>query len=55
VRHLASFTPLHQLESLQGAGHLPMQQCPADLARLIETWLQAEVHTSGSFPAAITG
>ncbi len=45
VRHLASFTPLHRLETLEGAGHLPMRQCPADLAGLIETWLQQEIPT----------
>jgi len=50
VRHLASFTPLHRLETLEGAGHLPMRQCPAELARLIETWLQEEVSTAGTSP-----
>jgi len=48
VRHLASFTPLHRLETLEGAGHLPMRQCPADLARLILIWLQEEVQGGAS-------
>ncbi|MFZ0408052.1 MAG: alpha/beta hydrolase [Cyanobium sp.] len=51
VRHLAGFSPRHRLETLEGAGHLPMRQCPADLARLIETWLQQEVH-AGDLPGA---
>jgi 2-succinyl-6-hydroxy-2,4-cyclohexadiene-1-carboxylate synthase len=46
VRHLAGFTPLHRLETLEGAGHLPMRQRPGELARLIETWLQDEVNIS---------
>jgi 2-succinyl-6-hydroxy-2,4-cyclohexadiene-1-carboxylate synthase len=39
VRHLAGYSPLHQLELLDGAGHLPMRQQPAQLARVIERWL----------------
>jgi pimeloyl-ACP methyl ester carboxylesterase len=39
VRHLAGYSSLHQLELLDGAGHLPMRQQPAQLARLIERWL----------------
>ncbi len=52
VRHLASFAPLHRLEMLEGAGHLPMQQCPQDLAQLIEAWLQEQVPFNGAFPCA---
>ena len=48
VRHLASFTPLHRLHLLEGAGHLPMQQCPQELAQVIEAWLQEEVPLSGT-------
>ena len=46
VRHLAGYSPLHQLELLDGAGHLPMRQQPAQLARLIERWLaeRPELH-----------
>jgi len=47
VRHLASFTPLHRLAMLQGAGHLPMRQLPQELAQLIEAWLEQELIPSG--------
>jgi pimeloyl-ACP methyl ester carboxylesterase len=39
VRHLAGYSPLHQLELLEGAGHLPMRQMPGKLAALIEDWI----------------
>ena len=55
VRHLASFTPRHQLALLEGAGHLPMQQQPRDLAQLIETWLQAEVAAQRMLPGRDSG
>lgn len=42
VRHLAGYSPLHQVELLEGAGHLPMRQRPFELARLIEGWLEEE-------------
>jgi len=43
VRHLAAYSPLHQLELLEGAGHLPMRQMPERLAALITTWLEQEL------------
>ncbi len=49
VRHLAGYSQGHQLELLEGVGHLPMRQCPAELAKLIEGWLEA------SLPAATGG
>jgi len=39
VRHLAGYSPLHQLALLKGSGHLPMRQRPAELAALIEDWI----------------
>ena len=42
LRHLAAFSPLHRLEVLEGAGHLPMRQMPARLAVLLRGWLQEE-------------
>ncbi len=43
VRHLAGYAAAHQLEVLDGVGHLPMVQRPGELAALIEAWLEAEV------------
>lgn len=40
VRHMAAYTPLHRLELLEGAGHLPMRQMPATLAAVITAWLE---------------
>jgi len=42
VRHLAAYSPQHRLEVMEGAGHLPMRQRPAALARMIEAWLEEE-------------
>ena len=42
VRHLAAYSPLHQVELLEGAGHLPMRQMPARLASRILSWLEDE-------------
>lgn len=42
VRHLAGYSPLHQLELLADAGHLPMHQMPDRLAAVIEGWLESE-------------
>ena len=39
VRHLAGYSPDHQLVVLEGAGHLPMRQMPEHLAGLIDAWL----------------
>jgi pimeloyl-ACP methyl ester carboxylesterase len=50
VRHLAGYTPLHRLELLEGVGHLPMRQCPAQLAELIEDWLLEEICGPRSAP-----
>ncbi len=47
VRHLAGYTPAHRLELLEGAGHLPMRQCPEQLAGLIERWLEEEILAAG--------
>ena len=43
VRHLAGYTPLHQIEMIEGAGHLPMCQMPRQLAATINRWLEEEV------------
>jgi len=43
VRHLAGYAAAHQLEVLKGAGHLPMCQCPSEVAALIQGWLDQEV------------
>ncbi len=48
VRHLAGYAAAHQLEVLDGAGHLPMCQRPQDVAALIETWLDQEVQNVAS-------
>ena len=40
VRHLAGYATDHQLAVLEGAGHLPMQQRPQELAAVIDRWLQ---------------
>jgi pimeloyl-ACP methyl ester carboxylesterase len=53
VRHLAGYTPLHRLEVLEGAGHLPMWRNPRDLAALIEAWMEEEV--SGSLSSGGVG
>ena len=39
-RHLAGFAPDHQLELIEGAGHLPMRENPAALQHVLEPWLQ---------------
>lgn len=41
VRHLAGYAPLHSVELLEGLGHLPMRQDPAQLASVIERWLES--------------
>lgn len=43
VRHLAGYTPMHRLEVLEGAGHLPMWRNAGPLAELIEDWLEEEM------------
>ena len=43
VRHLAGYSPGHQLSILDGLGHLPMRQKPRELAALIDTWLEDEL------------
>jgi 2-succinyl-6-hydroxy-2,4-cyclohexadiene-1-carboxylate synthase len=43
VRHLASYADAHELEVLDGVGHLPMCQRPRDVAALIQAWLEREV------------
>jgi pimeloyl-ACP methyl ester carboxylesterase len=43
VRHLAGYSPLHRLEVLERAGHLPMCQMPAGVAALVEDWLLEEI------------
>lgn len=40
VRHLAGYAADHQLEVMEGAGHLPMVQQPAELAALMASWLE---------------
>ncbi|MGB7564759.1 MAG: alpha/beta hydrolase, partial [Prochlorococcaceae cyanobacterium] len=39
-RHLAGYAPRHSVELLEGLGHLPMRQDPAQLATVIERWLE---------------
>jgi pimeloyl-ACP methyl ester carboxylesterase len=46
VRHLAGYSPGHQLSILEGLGHLPMRQKPRELAALIDTWLEDDLHLS---------
>jgi len=43
VRHLAGYAADHQLEILDGAGHLPMVQQPRELAALIQAWLEHDL------------
>ena len=40
VRHLAGYAPHHQVSELEGAGHLPMLQMPAQLAAILRAWLE---------------
>ena len=40
VRHLAGYAPDHEVEVLEGAGHLPMRDQPGPLQQLLEPWLQ---------------
>jgi pimeloyl-ACP methyl ester carboxylesterase len=42
VRHLAGYSPDHQVELLEGEGHLPMRTAPERLAQLISAWLNAQ-------------
>ncbi|MFM9088441.1 MAG: alpha/beta fold hydrolase, partial [Cyanobium sp.] len=39
VRHLAGYAADHQLEIIDGVGHLPMCQKPREVADLIRNWL----------------
>jgi pimeloyl-ACP methyl ester carboxylesterase len=41
-RHLAGYSPDHQVELLEGEGHLPMRTAPERLAQLISAWLEAQ-------------
>ena len=43
VRHLAGYAAEHQLEILDGAGHLPMCQKPGELAVVIQDWLERDI------------
>ncbi|MFZ9974394.1 MAG: alpha/beta fold hydrolase [Vulcanococcus sp.] len=42
VRHLAGYTPAHQVEVLEGEGHLPMRTAPGPLAALMDQWLKEQ-------------
>jgi hypothetical protein len=42
VRHLAGYSPEHQVEVLEGEGHLPMRTAPGTLAALISHWLKEQ-------------
>ena len=39
VRHLAGYSAEHQVELLEGEGHLPMRSAPQRLAAVIDRWL----------------
>jgi 2-succinyl-6-hydroxy-2,4-cyclohexadiene-1-carboxylate synthase len=41
VRHLASYSPLHALITLEDCGHLPMWSHAPTLAKEIQNWLQS--------------
>ncbi len=43
VRHLAGYSAGHQLEILEGAGHLPMCDHPLEVAMVIQEWLEREI------------
>ena len=43
VRHLAGYSPRHQLAILSGVGHLPMVETPRALAALIDAWLEDDL------------
>ena len=42
VRHLAGYTPAHQVEVLEGEGHLPMRTAPGPLAALMDQWFKEQ-------------
>jgi 2-succinyl-6-hydroxy-2,4-cyclohexadiene-1-carboxylate synthase len=42
VRHLAGYSPDHQVEVLEGEGHLPMRTAPVAMAALIHGWLEEQ-------------
>ncbi|KEF41376.1 MAG: esterase [Cyanobium sp. CACIAM 14] len=50
VRHLAGYSPGHQLTILEGLGHLPMRQRPRELAALIDSWLEDELKLQARVP-----
>lgn len=52
VRHLAGYSPLHQLELIADAGHLPMCQMPRQVAALMDRWLEAELAGNRRMPVA---
>lgn len=50
VRHLAGYSPDHQLAILPGLGHLPMVGKPRELAALIDAWLADDLGLSSQPP-----
>jgi pimeloyl-ACP methyl ester carboxylesterase len=50
VRHLAGYSPMHQLELIEAAGHLPMCQMPRQVAALMDRWLETELGLDGRPP-----
>ena len=52
VRHLAGYSPDHQLALLERTGHLPMRQRPRELAALIDAWLEEQLGPCFDLPRA---
>jgi pimeloyl-ACP methyl ester carboxylesterase len=42
VRHLAGYSPEHQVEVLEGEGHLPMRTAPLTLATVMRQWFSEQ-------------
>jgi pimeloyl-ACP methyl ester carboxylesterase len=51
VRHLAGYAPQHELTVLEGVGHLPMLEQPAQLADTLQRWLEPLAAATAERPA----